>query len=58
MIRRQIWTSIFLNVFLTFSQLMQPMLLKTMLFFCAKAYFCRDELLLDPMRQACGEPPQ
>eukprot|EP01044_Picomonas_judraskeda_P009918 COSAG03_NODE_1244_length_4484_cov_12.880046_2_plen_476_part_00 len=54
MIRGQIWTAIFLNVFLTASQLMQPMLLKTMLLFCAKFYFCQESMVLEPMRQACA----
>ena len=54
MIRTQIWTAIFLNLFLTTAQLMQPMLLKTMLLFCAQAYYCQESFILEPMRQACS----
>ena len=53
MIKSKMRMSIILNLVMTATHLVQPLLLKGMLFYCSAAYYCTEEQAATPFRMVC-----
>ena len=53
MIKSKMRMSIILNLVMTATHLVQPLLLKGMLFYCSAAYYCTEEQATTPFRMVC-----